>query len=173
MLREIIESDWSAIHEYASQEIVCQYQVWGPNSVEDTKAYVDQVMKDTRIKPRTRYVFAIINNDDKHLAGVGELIIRDPQNRNAEIAYIINPAYWGKGLATEAAGLLIHYGFEEHRMHRIFATCAPENIASSKVLKKSGMVYEGRLRENLLIGEKWRDSMIYSVLKNEWKADAY
>ena len=53
-------------------------------------------------------------------------------------------------------------------MHRIFATCDPINIASSRVLDKVGMIKEGRLRENLLIKDGWRDSLLYGILEQEW-----
>ncbi|WP_235817418.1 GNAT family N-acetyltransferase [Gracilibacillus timonensis] len=169
-LREIIESDWNDIHEYASQEMVCQYQPWGPNTIEDTKNFVNQIMEEANNeKLRTRYVFAIIEKANKRLIGAGEFNIRDSFNRNGEIAYIVNPKYWGKGIATEVANLIIDYGFKEHKMHRIFATCDPRNIGSSKVLQKVGMIQEGKIREDLLIKDGWRDSLLYSILKHEWQ----
>lgn len=54
-------------------------------------------------------------------------------------------------------------------MHRIYATCDPRNIGSSKVLEKVGMTREGRLREDLLIKDRWRDSLVYSILEHENK----
>ncbi|HBS43493.1 MAG TPA: GNAT family N-acetyltransferase, partial [Paenibacillus sp.] len=99
----------------------------------------------------------------------GELNIRDITNRKGEISYIINPYYWGQGIATEVAMLLIDFGFNILKLHRIFATCDPRNTGSSKVMTKVGMVMEGRIREDLLIKDGWRDSLLYSVLEHEWK----
>ncbi|WP_261129681.1 GNAT family N-acetyltransferase [Bacillus sp. Marseille-Q3570] len=166
LLREMVEQDWFDVHKYASQEIVCQYQPWGPNTEEDSKGFVNQVIKDATQKPRTRFVFAIVYNAE--MIGAGELNIRDLTNKVGEIAYIVNPSYWGKGIATNAAKLLIDYGFEELKLHRIYATCDPRNIGSSKVLEKVGMTKEGRIREDLLIKDGWRDSLLYSVLEHEW-----
>ena len=86
-----------------------------------------------------------------------------------EIGYILNPEYWGRGFATDVSKLLIDFGFKEYKLHRIFATCDPRNIGSSRVLEKAGMRKEGRIRENLLIKDGWRDSLLYSVLEHEWK----
>jgi RimJ/RimL family protein N-acetyltransferase len=166
-LRELNENDWIDVHHYASQEIACQFQPWGPNSEEDSKAFVNQVIRDARQKPRTRFVFAIIY--DENMIGSGELNIRDSINKVGEIAYIVNPEYWGKGIATDVAKLLINYGFKEFRLHRIYATCDPRNIGSSKVLEKVGMTKEGRIRQNLLIKDGWRDSLLFSVLEQEWE----
>ncbi len=167
-LREFIESDWEDVHKYASQEIACQYQPWGPNSVEDSKTFVQQSIEAATQKPRTRFVFAIVNKEDIRMIGTGELNIRDFNNKVGEIAYIINPDFWGKGFATEAAKILADFGFSEFNLHRIYATCDPRNIASSKVLEKIGMTKEGRIREDLLIKDGWRDSLLYSVLEHEW-----
>ncbi len=103
------------------------------------------------------------------MIGAGEINIRDFTNRVGEVAYIVNPDYGRKGIATDVSKMLIDFGFKELNLHRIYATCDPRNIGSLKVLKKVGMVKEGRIREDLLIKEGWRDSLLYSVLQYEWK----
>ncbi|WP_245976727.1 GNAT family N-acetyltransferase [Oceanobacillus arenosus] len=166
LLREFTESDWIDVHKYASQDIVCQYQPWGPNTEEDSKDFVNHVIENSTQEPRRRFVFAIIYNEN--MIGAGEFNIRDFTNKVGEVAYIVNPDHWGKGIATEAATLLIDFGFEKLKLHRIYATCDPRNVGSSKVLEKVGMTKEGRIREDLLIKDGWRDSLIYSVLEHEW-----
>ncbi|MGG4166355.1 GNAT family protein [Rossellomorea vietnamensis] len=168
MLREFTTSDWIGVHTYASQEIVCQYQPWGPNKEKDSQDFVNQAIKDSTLNPRTRFVFAIIH--DEMVIGAGEFNIRDFTNKGGEIGYIVNPDYWGKGIATEVATLLIDFGFGELKLHRIYATCDPRNTGSSRVLEKVGMTKEGRIREDLLMKDGWRDSLLYSVLEHEWKS---
>jgi ribosomal-protein-alanine N-acetyltransferase len=168
-LREFIYSDWIDVHKYASQDKVCQYQPWGPNTEEDSKDFVTQVINDATQEPRTRYVFAIVNNENEKMIGAGEFNIRDFTNKIGEVGFIVNPEYWGKGIATDVAKLLINFGFKELKLHRLVATCDPRNIGSSKVLEKVGMTKEGRIREDLLIKDGWRDSLLYSVLEYEWK----
>lgn len=167
LLREFTLSDWVDVHKYASQDIVCLYQPWGPNREEDSKGFVNQVIKDSTQERRTRFAFAIIYNEI--MIGAGELNIRDFTNKIGEVSYIVNPDCWGKGIATEVATLLIDFGFDEHELHRIYATCDPRNIGSSKVLEKVGMTKEGRIREDLLMKDGWRDSLLYSILEHEWK----
>lgn len=168
-LREMKEKDWIDVHAYASNEIVCKYQPWGPNSEEESKDFVKQVLEDARKGERTRFVFAIIEKENERMIGAGEFNIRDFQNKTGEIGYIVNPKFWGKGIATEVAKILIQFGFEKCNLHRIFATCDPRNIASSKVLEKVGMTQEGRMREDLYIKDGWRDSFLYSILEQEWE----
>ena len=167
-LREFTKEDWAAVHQYASQDIVCRYQPWGPNTEKDSQDFVNQVMIDRAQQPRTRFVLAIIYKEK--MVGAGEFNIRDMANRAGEVAYIVHPDYWGRGIATDVAQLLIDFGFKELKLHRIYATCDPRNIGSSKVLEKVGMIKEGRIRDDLLIKDGWRDSLLYSVLEHEWKA---
>ncbi|WP_408011336.1 GNAT family N-acetyltransferase [Pseudalkalibacillus sp. A8] len=131
-LREFEASDWKDVHKYASRPIVCQYQPWGPNTENESKAFVEQIVVDSKQNSRSRYVFAIIENENGKLIGAGEIKIRDFKNKNGEIAYIVNPDYWGMSFATEVAKILIEFGFKELNLHRIYATCDPRNIGSSK-----------------------------------------
>ncbi|GAB2564775.1 GNAT family N-acetyltransferase [Gracilibacillus alcaliphilus] len=168
-LRPIRKSDWEEVHDYASQSVVCQFQPWGPNTIEESQAFVEQILKEAEDQPRTRYAWAVTHHKDPKLIGVGELRIQNQVNKVGEISYIIHPAYWGRGLATKTAKLLLAYGFQQHQLHRIYATCDPKNIGSSKVLQKIGMIKEGQMRENLWIKGRWRDSLLYSILEQEWQ----
>ncbi|WP_181349615.1 GNAT family N-acetyltransferase [Thalassobacillus sp. CUG 92003] len=168
-LRELEQKDWEDVHAYASQEKVCHYQPWGPNSVAETQSFVNQVLKDAAEIPRSRYVFAVENQGNNHVIGAGEVNIRDRTNRVGEIAYIINPAYWGRGYATDVAVRLVEFSLAELELHRIYATCDPRNSRSARVLEKVGMIREGRIREDVLLREGWRDSLLYSLLDYEWE----
>lgn len=130
-----------------------------------------QVLDDSQKMPRTRFTFAIVHKEDEVMIGSGEINIRSFNNKTGEISYILNPDYWGMGIATEVAKVVIGFGFSELNLHRIYATCAPKNIGSQKVLDKSGMSFEGRMRETLLLKEGWRDSLLYSVLAHEWPTE--
>ena len=167
-LRELVYDDWVGAHTYASNELVCKFQPWGPNTEVDSIEFVNSIIEDAKQVPRTRYVFAVTEMNTNMMIGSGEINIRDISNREGEIAYIIHPDFWGRGYATETAELLIKFGFSHLNLHRIYATCDPRNIPSSRVLEKLGMVKEGLLRKDLLIRDGWRDSLIYGLLENEW-----
>jgi [ribosomal protein S5]-alanine N-acetyltransferase len=168
VLRPIAEDDWPAVHAWASQARACRYQTWGPNTPEQTLEFVRDAAKAWIAVPQTRFVYAItlggyvVGNCDLNLRGQVQ----------GEISYALHPDYWGQGLATAAGRQLVQLGFDQHGLHRIFATCDPRNIASAAVLKRLGMQYEGRMRETTLIRDGWRDSDLYSVLVDEWPRDA-
>lgn len=170
-LREITFNDTLAIHQYASLEEVSRYQPWGPNSLEETTEFIAEVVADAAEHNRVRYCLAV--EYDGNIIGAGELRVTDGYNECAEIGYVLHPAYWGQGFATEMANVLLAFGFEQLDMHRVFATCDPENIASFKVMEKVGFQPEGRIRDHMRINGGWRDSLIYSMLSDEWQGMVY
>ena len=54
-------------------------------------------------------------------------------------------------------------------MHRVTATCDALNLASARVLEKLGMHREGCLRQNLWTKGRWRDTLVYGLLEDEWR----
>lgn len=165
-LRELQETDWVDVHSYASLPIVCKYQPWGPNSEEDSREFVQQVIFDSKEIPRSRFVFAAIV--ENKLIGSGEINIQDFIDRKGEIGYVVHPDFWRVGYATEIAKLLIAFGFTQLNLHRISATCDPRNVGSVKVLEKVGMLREGTVRDDFIIHDGWRDSHLYGILEHEW-----
>lgn len=87
----------------------------------------------------------------------------------AEIGYCMGRNWWGGGIMTEALGAVIDYLFAEVGANRISARHDPRNPGSGRVMQKSGMTYEGTLRQidrnNLGIC----DASYYSILAEEWQ----
>jgi ribosomal-protein-alanine N-acetyltransferase len=79
----------------------------------------------------------------------------------------LNWYYWNKGFATESLKAVIDFGFDTLNLHRIEAGCAVNNIGSFKVLEKSGMIREGRLRQVLPLKSVWSDNFEYSILETD------
>ena len=63
-----------------------------------------------------------------------------------EVGWRLDPAYWGRSLATEGAVASVRYGFEELGFERIIAIIRPENAASRRVAEKAGLTLRGETR---------------------------
>ena len=122
-----------------------------------------------RLSQETMKWFAIVVGESDELCG-GIGLMMEPDHDRAEIGYWIGVPYWGRGIASEAAREVMRYGFEDLRLHRIFAVCYPDNPASVRILEKRGMKYEGRERQHIKKWGEYRDSLIYGMLADEWKA---
>ncbi|NGM16247.1 GNAT family N-acetyltransferase [Verrucosispora sioxanthis] len=158
-LRPLALDDTAAVHDWARLPESCRYQMWGPNTYEQTQAHVQAAVA----AGPDRLVFAVLLNDEV----VGSAELRLHGRSTGEIAYVVHPRRWGQGIATDAARKLVRMGFEHHRRHRIFATCDPRNLASAAVLRKIGMRYEGRMRGTAYVRDGWRDSDLYAVLASD------
>ena len=168
-LRDFTHDDWRAVHAYSTRAEVYRFQPWGPNTPEQTREFVDGVIAQAQRQPRIEYNLAMALAATGEVIGAGSLGIRSREFGQGEIGYVVRSDYWGRGYGTEAARLLLEFGFTTLGLHRIFATCDPRNLASARVLEKIGMRYEGRLRDTMLIRDGWRDSLIYSLLEHEWQ----
>jgi ribosomal-protein-alanine N-acetyltransferase len=168
-LREITRDDFQAVHEYANDPMTVRYMPFGPNTEEETQEFINRNLRRQLEKPRTDYGLGIILKREDRL--IGACGMHDVTEIQASIGYILNRGYWGHGYATEAAKALVAHLFDELGVHRVYASCDPDNHASVRVLEKVGMSLEGRLRENMVIHEKYRDSLIFGILVNEWKTN--
>ncbi len=169
ILRELVIEDWPAVHDYASRAEACRYQAWGPNTPDESRAFVESAVASSISSPRTRYALALTLATSGRLIGVAELNVRSVAFRIGEISYVVHPELWGEGYATEAATSLLRFGFEVLALHHIYATCDPRNVASGRVLQKCGLVHEGRRRQDMLLRDGWRDSDLYAILEDEWR----
>ena len=52
VLREFVETDEKAVHSYASDLMVTQFMDWGPNSIEDTRAFLREAVTQVETLPR-------------------------------------------------------------------------------------------------------------------------
>ena len=89
-----------------------------------------------------------------------------------EIGWIMNSKYLNKGYATEAAEKLLDYGFNSLDLHRIIATCQPENYASKRLCEKLHMRLEGTFKQCIYVKDDvWWDELFYAILKEEYKKE--
>ncbi|HET9589619.1 MAG TPA: GNAT family protein, partial [Anaerolineales bacterium] len=81
----------------------------------------------------------------------------------------LDPEYWTRGYATEAAHAIVDFGFSQLGLHRVWSWCVADNLGSAHVLEKLGMRLEGRLRENEYYKDRWWDTLMYAILADEWE----
>ncbi|SFM14302.1 Protein N-acetyltransferase, RimJ/RimL family [Paenibacillus sp. 1_12] len=169
IIREFEQKDWQDVHLYASSPLVTTHMIWGPNTEEDTKAFMGKVIEMQGQQPRKEFEMAVVLKATKQIIGGIGLYISEP--KQGEIGYCFNPEFWQQGYASEAAEAMLRFGFQAQGLHRIYATCRPDNIGSAKVMQKIGMTYEGRLREHMHHKGKWHDSLLHSILEQEFNRD--
>ena len=164
-LRLIEPRDWPAVHSWGGDANACRHQPWGPNTVAQSQEFTTAAVAASHSAPCTRKVYIARLDDDA--VGCAELKIRSRQHAQGEIQYIVHPRLWGRGIGTAIARALLRSGFEDDRLHRIYATCDPDNTASTAILRRLGMSYEGRMRQVIRVDGHWRDRLKFSMLTHE------
>lgn len=88
----------------------------------------------------------------------------------AEIGWVIDPAYGGRGLATDAVMALLRYCFDRVGVHRVVAACHAPNVPSWRLMERVGMRRESHVsRAALHRTEGWIDGYGYAILADEWR----
>ncbi|WP_100407625.1 GNAT family N-acetyltransferase [Bacillus solitudinis] len=162
LIREFEFKDWEAVYEYTSDIDVMKYMPEGVFTEEDTKKFVNKNIGDNAEK------FPVVTIDGNKT--IGHIVFHKYfGDHTYEIGWIFNRIYQNKGYAYEAAQAILEFGFEKMNLHRIIATCQPENIPSYRVMEKIGMRREGFFKKCIPNGNEWWDEYYYAILKEEWK----
>lgn len=117
--------------------------------------------------------FLIFENANKRLVGgisIGN--IRRGVAQSAQIGYWMGEEFAGQGLMLDALRLVVPFGFNTLRLHRIEAACIPENTRSVRLLEKAGFRREGLLRSYLRINGMWQDHYLYALIADERQGDS-
>jgi [ribosomal protein S5]-alanine N-acetyltransferase len=171
VLREIEHGDAEAMQAYASDPEVVRYMIWGPNTVEQTRAFCSGQLDIQRVRDRRDFELALIDKQSGDLIGGVGLRVQNTVQREGDIGYVLRRDYWGKGLIAEAARAVLEFGFGVLGLHRIYATADARNQQSMRVMEKLCMKHEGTLRKNLYLKGAYRDTVLYSLLEDEFWPD--
>ncbi len=166
-LRRMKPSDSDDMFEYARLSDVTEYLLWSPHKCrEQTKDYLHYIQKSYRAG--NFYDWAVVLNDEKKMIGTCGFTTLDFTHNVAEIGYVLNPRYWGRGIATEAVMRVMDFGFMELNAHRIEAKYMVGNDSSRRVMEKCGMTFEGVMRSSMFVKGKYRDIGICSIISDEY-----
>ena len=171
-MRRMLPEDSFDMYEYACRADVTRYLTWNPHpSREYTREYLEYLGE--RYRAGEFYDWALIYVADgdlyRKMIGTCGFTRFDLANNSAEIGYVINPDYRGRGIAPEAVRRVMHFGFEDLRLHRIEAKYILGNDASRRVMEKVGMIYEGTHRGSMLIKGIYRDIGICAITEEEYR----
>lgn len=153
---------------WATDSEVRKFLYWKPhNNVDETKEIIKQWTLE--YENDDNYNWAIVLKDIGEVIGQISLVRMDKKHYSGEVGYCVSRKYWNMGIVTEALKAVIHYLFSEVGFNRIVATHDTNNGASGKVMMKSGMKYEGTLRQAKFSDDRgFYDVSVYAILKDDW-----
>lgn len=168
-LRKMLVADTADMYEYACRQDVTKYLTWYPHP---DRAYTREYLQylGSRYAIGMFYDWAVVYEPDCKMVGTCGFTSFNCTSDSAEVGYVLNPDYWGKGIASEALNCVLRFGFEELKLHRIEAKFMEENQRSLHVMQKVGMTFEGISREALFVKGNYVNVGVCSILASEWKA---
>ena len=165
ILRKPRRDDAPAIFRGWTQDPeVTRFLSWRPHQrLEQTETFVRNCL--AAWEDEARFPYLITTREGQRAVGV-----IDPRldGWRMEIGYMLARPHWGRGYMTEAVLTIIAWAFRQPTIYRVYATTDVENLASQRVLEKSGMQREGILRKYALhpnVSEEPRDSYMYAIVK--------
>jgi RimJ/RimL family protein N-acetyltransferase len=168
VLRAIERRDIETLRQWLNDPEVNQYLlVYAPLS-----EIVEEKWYEKTAQSNTQLVMAIESSDLKNPRQlIGNCGLHDIRwkDRTATFGIFIgDKSFWSNGYGTEAASLLIQFGFEQLNFHRINSSVLGFNKRSLRMHQKLGFQIEGRQRQKIFKNGEYHDEIILGLLREEW-----
>lgn len=170
IIRVYTEDDFIESFKLMQDKELFKYKNMDIMSLEEYRQLFDFIMSMNEVGFDGDYKYSFIINLKETGENIGWVGIggMDIDHSIKEIYYLIVRKHQGKGHATEASKAMLEFGFNTIGIDEIVATCMKENIASKRVMEKSGLkfryTYEGLTEEF----ENCNGDPFYALTKEEY-----
>jgi len=169
LLRRLKNSDVEDMYEYTSDAKITKYLEWSHHTeISQTRSFIIRALEAYE-NEKHAFLWAIELVSEAKMIGVMRIFDYSPQNKRAEISYILNPAFQGKGYIGEAIDIFLNYCFNDMSIQRIQAKCDIDNGSSEKVMQKAGMHREGIMKKYFFMDNEFKDALLYAITDNMYQ----
>jgi [ribosomal protein S5]-alanine N-acetyltransferase len=166
-LRELRVSDARSLFAMLTTEEVSRFISPPPTTVEGFERFI---LWANRERAAGNYAcFAIVPQGMDTAVGLFQIRQLEPGWGTAEWGFALGSAYWGTGLYSEGAELVLDFIFNTMGVHRLEARAAVQNARGNGALRKLGAVQEGILRRSFLRNGQYMDQALWSILADDWR----
>ncbi|HEX7282675.1 MAG TPA: GNAT family protein, partial [Vicinamibacterales bacterium] len=113
--------------------------------------------------------FAIVPQGMTTAIGIFQVRSLEPGFRTAEWGFAMGVEFWGSGIFTEGARLILNFAFDVIGTYRMEARAATANGRGNGALRKIGAVQEGVLRRSFLRNGQYYDQVLWGILADDWR----
>lgn len=163
-------AQWAGLRS-ASRDFLTPWEpIWPADDL--TRGAFRQRMRRYAEDMRTdqAYPFFLFRKDDNALVGALALAnVRRGVAQAASLGYWVGAPHARRGHMTAAVRALLPVAFDLLRLHRVEAACIPTNVASVRLLERTGFQREGYARAYLCINGLWQDHLLYARLRTDPK----
>lgn len=168
ILRKLTPVVYQEIFQYRNEQEI--KLLLGLKDDEALKSERDKMARGISTWNRSFLVFQLLDRQTATLVGWCGYHTWYTEHNRAEIGYAItNEAFKNRGLMKEAMEVVILYGFEKMKLQRIEAFVGPSNMPSLRLMEHFGFTKEGHLRKHYCKNGQLEDSMVFSLLADEYE----
>ncbi|WP_255375904.1 GNAT family N-acetyltransferase [Saccharomonospora sp. CUA-673] len=168
-IREFTPDDLDDVHRIVGDERVTAHLSFDARTRDEASAMLNGILERAQVEPRSEYYLAITPKGESPSGGVvGFARLGFAGVQAAKLGYAIAADHQGRGYATDTVRAMLELAFGALQRHRVSAAIGPENAASHAVVQRVGFTREGILRDHVFTNGAWRDSVLYSILADEW-----
>lgn len=168
ILRGLRRDDIPLYRSWLENTIATHFMESGWRPVPDSE--IEAIFKAST-EPTDTAVFVIVDKATGTPVGVCGLYLIQWICRRGEFRILIgNDAFFGKGLGSEAASLVVSYGFDMLNLETIYLGVNTENKRAIRSYEKAGFQTEGIRRRLIYRNGRYYDAMMMSILREEYQA---
>ena len=142
LLRHFVISDLDDLFTFYSDPDVIKYIPDAPRTYEETREEVEWFLNGHPKFSELGLWATLYKETGQFIGRCGLLPWTIDEQHEVEVAFALSKKHWGQGLATEAAGALVQYGFENLQLSRLICVIDRDHKRSIHVATKIGMTFE-------------------------------
>lgn len=170
-LRPFSPGDLEELFAFHSLAEVARFLYWEARDLEQVRQVLDAKTRQTVLEDEGQVLaLAVVLRATGVVVGEVSLQWLSRRHRQGEIGFVFHPGHQGRGLATEAAEVVLGLGFDGLGLHRVIGRCDALNLPSARLMERLGMRREAHFIHNEIFKGAWGDELVYAMLEDEWRA---
>ena len=166
-LRELRASDAPSLFALLTTQEVARFISPPPSTVEGFERFIAWTQRQRAAG--TYACFAVTLKGFDTAIGIFQVRETEPGFGTAEWGFALGSPFWGTGVFTEGAELVLAFVFDTLGVHRLEARAAIRNGRGNSALQKLGAVQEGVLRKSFLKNGEYLDQALYAIVEDDWR----
>ena len=166
-LRELRVSDAASLFAMLTTEEVTRFISPPPTTIEGFERFITWANRERAAG--TYACFAVVPHGMDTAIGLFQVRQLEPGWGTAEWGFAIGSAFWGTGVFSDGARLVLDFAFDAIGVHRLEARAAVQNGRGNAALRKLGAVQEGVLRRSFLRNGQYHDQALWAILDEDYR----
>jgi ribosomal-protein-alanine N-acetyltransferase len=161
-LRKFTPDDLERFAELSANPLFMRFSGSGPLTRDQAEALLQRLLAVERAGKPSQFAVSL-HGDPRVIGYCGFFVQTVDDAEEVEIAYRMDPRYWGRGYASEAVQAVRAHAFRDLGFERVISLIVPENLASRRVAERNGMTVWKQTNF------RGFDVLVYAITRSQWE----